>query len=274
MVRWVPQYDWQTALSPYAAEIRLIRRSTIWGHAMGVLLQGFFKRRPNRAVPAPTDGDSIVGWWWDHIALQANALRQVGFTAIWLPPALKSSAGANAGADGYEPFDDCDIGLKDQKGSVATRFGAREALQRAVAVLRANGIDVYVDLVEHDRSGDPGNFVFRYKGAGNQANIGRFPKDPLNFLPGVARDPNLGGSPKADFPFGRELAPINAKPPGYVFNGLIDAADWLTRALDLQGYRLDDMKGISTDFLIPFLNSKSIAGKFVVGGSSMATWPW
>lgn len=232
---------------------------------MGVLLQGFFKRLPNRAVPAPVDGNSAVDWWWDHIALQANALRNSGFTAIWLPPALKSSAGTSSGADGYGPFDDYDIGSKDQKGAIATRFGRREALQRAVATLRANGLDVYMDLVEHHRSGDPGNFIFRYKGAENHNGIGRFPKNPSNFLPAVQRDPNLGGSPKDDFPFARELAPINARPPRYVFNGLIDAADWLTTALDLQGYRLDDVKGLSTDFLLPFLNSKSMAGKFAVG---------
>ncbi len=39
----------------------------------------------------------------------------------------------------------------------------------------------------------------------------------------------------------------------------------MTRALDIQGYRLDDVKGLSTDFLLPFLNSKSLAGKFAVG---------
>ena len=43
------------------------------------------------------------------------------------------------------------------------------------------------------------------------------------------------------------------------------AADWLTRALDIQGYRLDDVKGLSTDFLFPFLTSKSMAGKFAFG---------
>jgi alpha-amylase len=48
-------------------------------------------------------------------------------------------------------------------------------------------------------------------------------------------------------------------------HGLIDAADWLTRALDVQGYRLDDVKGLSTDFLFPFLTSKSMAGKFAFG---------
>jgi galactose oxidase len=232
---------------------------------MGVLLQGFYKLRPNRAVPSPADGDPKTPWWWDHLAAQANELRAVGFTAIWLPPVLKTSAGVHTGADGYGPFDDYDIGSKSQMGSVPTRFGSREQLQRCVATLRANGLDVYLDMVEHQRSGDPGNFVFRYRGSDGTPATGRFPKDPLNFVPNVPRDPNLGGPAKDDFPFGRELAPINGKPQGYVFNGLIDAADWLTRALDVQGYRLDDVKGLSTDFLFPFLTSKSMAGKFAFG---------
>src|SRR6516165_5183057 len=232
---------------------------------MGVMLQGFYKLPPNRAVPSPADGEAGVPWWWDHLAAQANEFRKIGFTAVWLPPVLKTSAGAHPGSDGYGPFDDYDIGSKDQMGTVPTRFGSREQLQRCVATLRANGIDVYLDMVEHHRSGDPGNFVFRYKGAEGKPAAGRFPKDPLNFLPNVPRDPDLGGPAKFDFPFGRELAPINAKPKGYVFNGLIDAADWLTRALDAQGYRLDDVKGLSTDFLFPFLNAKSMAGKFAFG---------
>jgi alpha-amylase len=83
---------------------------------MGVLLQGFYKLRPNRAVPSPADGDPNTPWWWDHLAAQANDFRTAGFTAIWLPPVLKTSAGAHSGADGYGPFDDYDIGSKSQMG--------------------------------------------------------------------------------------------------------------------------------------------------------------
>jgi hypothetical protein len=43
---------------------------------------------------------------------------------------------------------------KDQKGSVSTRFGNRKQSQRCVAILRANGLDVYLDMVEHQRVGD------------------------------------------------------------------------------------------------------------------------
>jgi alpha-amylase len=232
---------------------------------MGVLLQGFFKLQGGRALPSPADGNPAVPWWWDHLAAQARALSLAGFTAVWLPPVLKTTSGAGPGADGYGPFDDYDIGSRNQKGSVPTRFGSREQLQRCVAILRTNGLDVYLDMVEHQRAGDLTPFVFRYPGASGTPDSGRFPKNPSNFVPQVPRDPNLGGPVADDFPFGRELAPINARPPRYVFDNLIAAGDWLTRALDAQGYRVDDVKGLSTDFLHPFLNSKAMAGKFAVG---------
>ncbi|HXB06165.1 MAG TPA: hypothetical protein VNW04_03595, partial [Puia sp.] len=234
---------------------------------MGVLLQGFYKKKPNNAVPSPADGDQSIPEWWDKLASEANALRLAGFTAVWLPPVLKNNTGAAPGAAGYEPFDDYDIGSRTQKGTRPTRYGSREELQRCVAILRANGLDIYVDMVEHHRMGDPGNNprVFRYPGADGTPNAGRFPKNPTNFVPIVPRDPDLGGPVADDLPFGRELAPIDAKPLHYVSDNLIDAADWLTRTLDIQGYRLDDVKGLSTDFLRPFLESKSMAGKFAVG---------
>jgi galactose oxidase len=236
---------------------------------MGVLLQGFYKALPNDAVPSPADGKPGVPWWWDHLAAQARALSLAGFAAVWLPPVLKSASGAKPGADGYGPFDDYDIGSKRQKGSIPTRFGTREDLLRCAAILRANGLDIYLDMVEHHRAGDgrhaPEAFVFRHLGANGTPGIGRFPKDPENFLPQVPRDPHLGGSPADDRPFFRELAPINGRPANYVFDHLIAACDWLTRTVGAQGYRLDDVKGLSTDFLLPFLNSKAMAGKFAVG---------
>jgi galactose oxidase len=232
---------------------------------MGVLLQGFYKIRPDGAVPSPADGDETVLWWWDHLAVQANALRQAGFTAIWLPPVLKAAEGSGAEALGYSTFDDYDLGSRNQRGGTPTRYGIREQLQRCAAVFRANGLDVYLDIVEHQRSGDVTPFVFRYPGADGTANAGRFPKDPSNFVPQVPRDPNLGGPPADDVPFGRELAPINGLPAHYVSTNLTAACDWLTRALGVQGFRIDNVKGLSTDFLKSLLQSQSMAGKFAVG---------
>jgi galactose oxidase len=237
---------------------------------MGVLLQGFYKKQPGVAVPSPADGDAAVPFWWDRLASQANEFRKAGFTAIWLPPVLKTASGAGPNADGYGPFDDYDIGSREQKGprgTTFTRFGTREQLQRCVAILRANGLDVYLDIVEHQRTGDAREkpFVFRYKGADGAPDKGRFPKNPSNFVPQVPRDPHLGGPVADDFPFGRELAPVNGLPHRYVFDNLIAASVWLTSALDVQGYRVDDVKGLSTDFLHSFLEAGPMAGKFAVG---------
>lgn len=239
---------------------------------MGVLLQAFFTQdNGKKGVPCPANGDPGADWWWDHLAKQAHALRQAGFTALWLPPPLKGASGLSS--NGYDVFDDYDLGSKDQKGHVSARYGSREQLARCVAMLRANGLDVYVDLVENQRDGDtgPGEAVFRYADADehvgdprHEGKGGRFPKDPgcFHFVPGgVPQDPHVF----QDFSFGRDLAPINAKPKGYVFKGLLDSADWLTRALDLQAFRVDDVKGISTDFLLPLLNHGALAGKFAVG---------
>ena len=227
---------------------------------MGVLLQAFYQRG-NAGVPSPADGDPIDPWW-DHIAKQANAFRKAGFTAIWLPPVTKGGSGKDS--VGYDVFDDYDIGSRNQKGTVATHYGTREQLVRCVAILRANGIDVYADLVENQRGGGngPGGFTFRYPGANGQGQGGRFPKDPIDFHPNVPQDPNVPGP---DFSFGADLAAINGgKPKGQVAIDLQNSADWLTRSLGIQGYRLDDVKGQSTDFLRPFLNTKSMGGKFAV----------
>ncbi len=213
-------------------------------------------------MPAPVDGDHRVPWWWDHLADQARAMRLAGFSAVLLPPVLKTSAGSFPGADGYGPFDDYDIGSKDQFFSVPTRFGSREQLQRCVAVMRANGLDVYLDTVPHQRNGGT-NFEYRYRAAGGPA-AGRFPKHKECFVPNVPRDP-IAGPVADDFGFGDELAPLNARPPGYVLHGLIDAGDWLTRALDVQGYRVDDVKGLAVGFVRVWLTSKAMSTRFAVG---------
>ena len=230
---------------------------------MGVILQATFKFPNKHTVPSPYDGDSRVPWWWDHLASQAAAFREAGFTAVLLPPALKTNAGAFPGADGYGVFDDYDLGSKNQFYSTPTRFGTRESLQRCAAMLRANGIDVYLDVVAHQRDGG-NNYTYEYLGANGQARAGRFPKHPTCFFPHVPRDP-IAGPVADDFGFGDELAPINALPHNYVSNGLIDALDWQTRAVGAQGYRIDDTKGMAVAFISRLLNSKSMAGKFAVG---------
>ena len=234
----------------------------------GVLMQGFYKRAGGAGVPTPADGahadgDGPADWWWDHLAAQAKVLAGSGVTAVWLPPVWKGASGTFS--VGYDIFDDYDMGSKNQHGTIPTRYGTREQLARCVAIFRANGIDVYVDLVENQRQGGdgPGGFTFRYADALGKVGGGRFPKDPDSFHhKGIPQDPNVPGP---DINFGPDLAPINGKPKGYVSGGLKSSAEWMTRALGIQGYRCDDVKGISTDFIRDLFNFGAQAGKFAVG---------
>lgn len=219
-----------------------------------VLLQGFYWD-----VPSKPAGTSNVAYY-DHLARQANAIRKAGFTAVWLPPVLKSAAGGYS--VGYDPFDDYDLGSKFQRGTLPTRYGTRDQLQRMCAMMRSNGLELYADLVQNHRNGDPGDYQFSYLNAFGVNGLGRFGKSYYDFHPNVPQDPNVPETPEIGF--GRDLAHVNG-PGGWIGNQLIAAGDWKTKALDLQGYRLDFVKGISTDWLGQFLNSQSMSGKFAVG---------
>ena len=252
-----------------------------------ILLEAFYKRGKYVALPCPADPKDgpATDWWWDHLGKQTQSLAQAGFTSVWLPPVTKAEQGIGEAALGYSVFDDYDIGSKDQKGTVHTRYGNREQLTRCAAMLRANGLEIYLDLQLNDRKGGSGadGMTFQYLDAYGNKGGGRFPKNsqcfhsrypagrvPSNFHPEIPQDPNVPDGIGelqigSNVYFGPDLAPINGKPPGYVLNGLIDNVDWLTRALDVQGYRLDHVQGISTTFLLELLSRGAMRGKFAVG---------
>ncbi len=200
----------------------------------GVLLQGFYWD-----APSPWENT-----WWDQLSQESSNLSDSGFTAVWIPPVLKGASGGYS--NGYDPFDDYDIGSKDQRSTYGTHWGTREQLMRTVAVLRANGMDVYFDNVLGHRSGDNGEGYFQYKDAYGNANGGRFPKDPNSF--------------SGFNTFGRQ---VNYSNP-YVHEQLIRAGDWLVNAIGTQGMRLDMATNVSPDFLRSYLNTGAMQGQFVV----------
>ena len=213
----------------------------------GVLMQGYFR-------DAKAQGKS----WWDNLSEEAREMRSAGFTAVWIPPVLKGASGGFS--TGFDPFDDYDIGSKDEKGTVGTHWGTREELQRTVAIMRANGLDVYVDTVLNHRDGDAGDKQFRYRDAFGHENSGRFGKTFTDFHRDDKQDQDAN-VPNDDSSFGPDLKHDNP----HVSNGLKQAGDWLTKALGVQGYRLDYVKGISFTFLRDYLNFGAMEGKFAVG---------
>jgi len=235
---------------------------------MGVALIAwgrFFDRHGQRVtVPAPST-DPGAPWLLDFLTRQALPLREAGFTAIQLPPTSKAQGGAGAGCDGYGLFDPRDLGHKNQQGSVPTRYGPKDSLTRLIAVAHACGLDVYLDLVMHQRSGENGGpGVFRYLGADGKSLSGRGATTP-GWFRGVPPDdlpdddvPN----PFFDFAFGRELSYQHCRPPRVTINDALDFGDWVFRTTGADGARFDDVKGTWPPFVREFMTTGVMASKF------------
>jgi len=78
-------------------------------------------------------------------------LAEAGYTSLWLPPPTKGSGGGSVGYDLWDPFD---LGNKDQKGSVRTRYGTETELLQMMEVAHRFGIRVYFDNIMNHRAFD------------------------------------------------------------------------------------------------------------------------
>ncbi|MEO6151249.1 MAG: hypothetical protein ABIN95_06995, partial [Mucilaginibacter sp.] len=284
--------------------------------AQNVILQGClmgqywdgtaFNTQTTHGAPCPLDPKSIIPtdtWFYDRIAKQANLIASTGFTAIWLPPMSKGNIGFSGSATnpkylvggiydaGYGMFDDYDLGDKLQNGNYQTRYGSRTQLTRCIAMLRANGINVYEDFILNHRSITPNNkpvapdyLWFSYKNAYDSVGGGRFPKYTPDFhnpnsypaAPGGSSDPHTpslvypDGTPTgdADGGFGPDFAHITGQRDVHGITGVYCAeqlnrwGDWLIKATGIQGYRLDAAGGMSWDFLKEFVNYGAMKDKF------------
>ncbi len=200
----------------------------------GVLLQGFYWD-----APSPSDET-----WWDKLAKESKNISESGFTSVWIPPVLKGASGGYS--NGYDPYDDYDLGSKDQRDTYGTHWGTREQLMRMVGMMRANGMDVYFDNVLGHRSGDDGKGHFVYKDAYGQSAGGRFQKSDYDF--------------SGFNSFGRQLNYFNP----YTQNHLIQAGDWLVNALGVQGQRIDMATNVAPEFLRKYLDSGAMSNQFAV----------
>ncbi len=94
--------------------------------------------------------------WANYMTELAPRLKQMGIDGVWIPGDVKQ-AGLNS--VGYSPFDRYDLGDKLQRSiengqvSVKTRLGTKDELLRMVAVMHANGIEVYSDLILNHMDG-------------------------------------------------------------------------------------------------------------------------
>ena len=65
------------------------------------------------------------GRLWKKLKDDANHLKELGITAIWIPPCMKATSTNDTG---YGIYDLYDLGEFDQKGSIRTKYGTKEEL--------------------------------------------------------------------------------------------------------------------------------------------------
>ncbi|WP_208560509.1 alpha-amylase [Marinilactibacillus kalidii] len=90
------------------------------------------------------------GTHWNNLKEQATHLKDIGITAVWIPPCFKALSQEDVG---YGIYDLYDLGEFDQKGTVRTKYGTKEELLEAIHTLHENGIQVYADVVLNHKAG-------------------------------------------------------------------------------------------------------------------------
>ncbi len=93
----------------------------------------------------PNDGNL-----WNRLKEDASHLREIGVSAVWIPPCYK---GTGADDPGYGAYDLYDLGEFDQKGTVPTKYGTKQELLDCISALHDNGISVYADVVLNHKAG-------------------------------------------------------------------------------------------------------------------------
>ncbi|RFS14206.1 alpha-amylase [Emticicia sp. C21] len=91
------------------------------------------------------------GTLWKKVSQEAEQLKKLGITAVWLPPAYKGSSGGFS--QGYDVYDLYDLGEFDQKGTIRTKYGTKEEYMSAIHALHQQNVSVYVDIVLNHMGG-------------------------------------------------------------------------------------------------------------------------
>lgn len=102
----------------------------------------------------PACGESMLQYFnttWAEITRKMPELAEAGYQSLWLPPPTKASGGMSVGYDVWDRFD---LGSKDQRGTVRTRYGTEQELLEMVRVAHRFGIRVYFDNVMNHNAFD------------------------------------------------------------------------------------------------------------------------
>lgn len=108
-------------------------------------------------LAAPARGETMLQYFntsWAEITRKMPELAEAGYDSLWLPPPTKGSGGLSVGYDVWDRFD---LGSKDQRGSVRTRYGTEAELTELVRIAHRFGIKIYFDnIMNHNAFDIPG----------------------------------------------------------------------------------------------------------------------
>lgn len=242
----------------------------------GILFQGF-------EWYLPDDGS-----YYEDLISKLDELKDMGITAIWLPPVYKATGANDVGYGAYDLFD---LGEFDQKGNIRTKYGTKEQLKNLIAEIHKREMSVYADVVlnhkaaadrterfdavmvdENDRNQEVGEVheieawtAFDFPGRGdkysdfkwNHNHFSGVDYDNLTGTKGVFRiigenkGWNLGVSnEKGNFDY-LMFSDIDLAHPD-VKEELKRWALWFIDELDLDGFRMDALKHMDQMFLEEF----------------------
>ena len=109
------------------------------------------------AAASTLRGESVLQYFntdWREITARMPELAEAGYDAVWVPPPTKGSGGLSVGYDLWDRFD---LGGKDQRGTVRTRYGTEADLQVMIETAHRFGIRVYFDnIMNHNAFDIPG----------------------------------------------------------------------------------------------------------------------
>lgn len=238
-----------------------------------VMMQAFY-------WDVPVDDQAKNGSWWDYLSEKAPELKGAGIRSLWTPIPAKGNWGIYD--SGYGIYDHYDLGNYEQKGSVETRYGSRQELERMIEKMHEVGISVYSDVVLNHLYGGDENFeanpaVTAYVKAGRGE---PYPESDIRWVDSVAHtrthlffpkhtgegEPNYEWNYQHFHPssandsltdFSDDVMRPNTKFFGNDLNTydeevqlrLCDWGKWLKGTIGFDGFRLDFVRGLQPEFV-------------------------
>ena len=103
---------------------------------------------------APARGEAMLQLFnmnWDELIQKMPEIAEAGYTSLWLPPPAKAGSVYSVGYDLFDPFD---LGDKNQRGTVRTKYGTKAQLLQVMELAHRFGLRVYFDNIMNHRGFD------------------------------------------------------------------------------------------------------------------------